>query len=341
MEFVLGVDGGASKTIALVATAGGEILGYGRRAGSNIYDGEPELMLAHAIGACQDALAMANVSAADVSASVFSICGADWPEDIDLIEATFHAAGLGQRIIVVNDGIGGLRAGSSIGPAVAVICGTGAATAARNRVGDYWHSGFWQGVGGALDLSREALRAVYRAHLEIDPATILTSAVLAFTGADSAEELLHRLTKRDRVPVASYAGLATVLLDVVSAGDVTARRIATAMGNDLGDYALAAARQVGILQEPFDLVLGGSVFKHTEWLLADALIDRVRKVAPDCVVVRSTLDPVVGALLLAYDETGTGDLAAITTAIEWSWHEHRDRVLAVPVAAIETIATGV
>ena len=341
MAFVLGVDGGASKTIALVATSDGEIVGSGRRGSSNIYDGDPDAMLANAVRACHDALAMANVPASEISTSVFSMCGADWPEDISLIESIFQAYGLGGRIRVVNDGLGGLRAGSATGPAVAVICGTGAGTAARNRDGTYWHSSFWQGIGGALDLTNLALRAVYRAYLEIDPPTMLTPAVLAFTGAESVEELLHRLTRRDRVPVATYAGLARVLLDVVSAGDATARKIATTMGAELGDYAVAAARQVDILHEPFDLVLGGGVFKHPEWLLADALIARVREVAPTCVVIRSSLDPVVGALLLAYDEAATGEMTTITAAVERSWLDHRDRVLAIPIASIDTIATSV
>ncbi len=334
MVFVLGVDGGATKTTALVATAAGEIVGSGRRAGSSIYEGDPRAMLANAMGACDDALAMAGVHATNIAASVFSMAGADWPEDFVLIQTILAGHGMGRRMTVVNDAVGGLRAGSASGAAVAIICGTGAGTAARNRDGKIWHSSFWQVGGGAVQLAGMALKAVYRAHLEIDRPTMLTPAVLAFTGFDGVERLLHHLTARDGVPSATYAGLARVLLDVASEGDLSARAIVATLGADLADSALAAARQVGIEREPFELVLGGSVFRHPEPLLAEAIVARVRRVSPSITVVRSPFEPVVGALLLAYDATATGNASTVAVAIQNSWMHHRDRVLAIPVSPL-------
>ena len=337
MTYVLGVDGGASKTIALVATSEGEIVGSGRRGGSSIYEGEPAAMLANAVDACHDALMMAGITASEVSSSVFSMSGADWPEDFALIRETFAGHGLGRRITVVNDAVGGLRAGSATGPAVAVICGTGAGTAARGEDGRIWHSSFWQGGGGAVDLTRQGLRAVYRAELGTAPPTALTGAVLDYTGFETVEALLHHLTARGSVPVLRYAGFARVLLDIAMDGDSVAREIVSAFGRELGDDALAGARQVGITHLPFTLVLGGSVFKHPEPLLAGALTARVREVAPAVTVVRSTFEPVVGALQLAFDEVGTS--AATSAAIARSWEVHRDRVLAIPSPSTDASGT--
>lgn len=333
MVFVLGVDGGATKTIALVATATGEIVGSGRRAGSSIYEGDPEAMLENAIGACNDALAMAGILPASIAASVFSMAGADWPEDFSLIHTILAEHGMGRRMTIVNDAVGGLWAGSTSGPAVAIICGTGAGTAARNREGKVWHSSFWQVGGGAVQLADKALKAVFRAHLEIDRPTKLTAEVLAFTGCEGVESLLHRLTARNGVASSTYAGLARVLLDVATAGDPVARAIVGALGTELADSALAAARQVGIEREPFELVLGGSVFRHPEPLLVDAIVTRVTCVSPSITVVRSAFEPVVGALLLGYDATATGDASTVAVAIENSWMHHRDRVLAIPLSA--------
>jgi len=333
MTYLLGVDGGASKTIALVATAEGEIVGSGRRGGSSIYEGEPTAMLANAIDACRDALIMAGITAPQVSSSVFSMSGADWPEDFALIRETFAGHGLGRRMTVVNDAVGGLRAGSATGPAVAVICGTGAGTAARGEDGRIWHSSFWQFGGGAIDLTRQGLRAVYRAELGTAPPTALTGAVLDYTGFETVEALLHHLTARGSVPVIRYAGFARVLLDIAMDGDPVAREIVSAFGRELGDDALAGARQVGIIHLPFTLVLGGSVFKHPEPLLAGALAARVREVAPSVTVVRSTFEPVVGALQLAFDEIGASE--ATGAAIARSWEVYRDRVLATPPSATD------
>lgn len=304
MRYVLGVDGGTSKTDALVADAGGAIAGIGRGGGSNIYEGDPETLLGNAAAAAMDALDGAGVTAADLDVAVFSMSGADWPEDFACIEASMAKQGLGRRIIVVNDAIGGLRAGSPDGTGVAVICGTAVATAARDANGAMWHSSFWQGANGALDLGRKALRAVYRAELGIDPPTALTPAVLDACGMEGVEEILHHATAREGAERLVASSVARVLLTVAEDGDPEARRIVAAHGDELGEYALAAARKVVLPERGFPLVLAGGVFRHPGSLLVDALVARMRTASPDVTVLRSPFEPVVGALLLAFEAAG-------------------------------------
>jgi hypothetical protein len=95
--------------------------------------------------------------------------------------------------------------------------------------------------------------------------------------------------------------LARVLLDEADRGDAAARNIAIEHGRSLGDYALAGARQVGIMGAPFTLVLAGGVLRHPARLLADTLLARVRDAAPDAQVVESRFEPAAGALLLALE----------------------------------------
>ena len=302
MSFVLGVDGGASKTLALVARTDGTIAGMARGGGSNIYDGDPAGALATGAHVARAALAAAGLAPEDVAVGVFSMCGADWPEDFARIHAAM--APLAQHAVVVNDAVGGLRSGSPDGTGVAVVCGTGGATAARRVDGRSWHTSFWQGAGGGLDLARKALRALYRADLGIDPPTALTPAVLAAVAVDSVEAILHQATALDGPGLTDLAGLAPVLLTVADDGDPTARRIVAAHGDELGEYALAAARRVGLAGQPVHLVLAGGIFRHAAPLLAQALVARVRTTSPGVTVIRSAFEPVVGALLLACEQHG-------------------------------------
>ncbi len=302
MSYVLGVDGGASKTLALVARADGTVVSMGRGGGSNIYDGDPDGALATGTQVALDALAAAGLAPADVTVGVLSMCGADWPEDFARIHSAM--AHLARRVVVVNDAVGGLQAGSPDGTGVAVVCGTGGATAARHADGRSWHTSFWQGAGGARDLAGKLLRAIYRADLGLDPPTALTPAALGFLAAGSVEEILHRATALDGPGPANRDGLARVLLTVAVDGDATARGIVAAHGDELGEYALAAARRVGLEGRPFHLILAGGIFRHATPLLADALIARVRTTSPDITVIRSAFEPVVGALLLALEHHG-------------------------------------
>jgi N-acetylglucosamine kinase-like BadF-type ATPase len=302
MTYVLGLDGGNTKTIALVAGGDGTILGVGRSSCSDIYGASSaEAAIAEANLAISTALSAAGIEKEVLSAGCLSMAGADWPEDIEFLQQVF--GGYGEKLSVVNDAMGALRAGSPDGTGVVVVCGTGAATGARSADGEIWHSSFWQEPQGALELGRKTLRAVYRAHLGVEAASSLTPRVLDFFGKKTVEEILYLFTARTlpHPELILVAKLVRILLDEASNGDILAQRIVQSHGAALGDYALAAARQVKIENTPFSLVLAGGVFRHSGQLLADVLIERVLSKSPQAVPTFSRFEPVVGALLLAYE----------------------------------------
>ena len=304
MDYVLGVDGGTTKTAALVALPDGTIVGAGRAGGSNIYCQHPKVAFGNVERAVLAALDPVGARPADLTTAAYSMSGADWPEDFDFIRDEMLSRGLGRRIVVVNDAVGGLRAGSPDGSGVAVVCGTGAAVAARTQDGRVWHTSFWQEAGGAEELGTKMLRAVYRAELGIDPPTRLTEQALRCFGLPEVEDILHLFTARAGTRPANVGALARVLLDEAERGDPTARRIAEEHGAALGDYALAAARRAGIEREQFPLVLAGGVFRHSCGILVDSLVERVRNRSSGAWPVRSRYEPVVGALLLSLEEVG-------------------------------------
>jgi N-acetylglucosamine kinase-like BadF-type ATPase len=297
---LLGVDGGNTKTIVLVARPDGSIVGCARVLGcADIYAVGPEAALGRVWRAVDEALA--DVRDEPVGGAAFSMAGADWPEDHALLRAAFAARF--PEPIVVNDALGALRATIPHGAGVVVVGGTGTATGARGPDGRTWHTSFWQEPQGAHELATKALMAVYRAELGLGPATALTAAVLAATDAPDVETVLHRQSRREDRWTAVDA-LAPVLLDVAAAGDAAALDIVRAHGASLGRTAVAAARRVGIGDARFELALAGGLFRHPGRELADAVIETVRRESPAVVVVRPELEPAAGALLLAFDAAG-------------------------------------
>jgi N-acetylglucosamine kinase-like BadF-type ATPase len=107
MTYVLGVDGGNTKTIALIAGLDGVIVGAGRGGCGDIYGstgdnpGIPQVERA-----VRAVLASAGVQPADLAAGVFSLAGADWPEDFAVLEAAMRGYGFGRQVVVVNDALG-------------------------------------------------------------------------------------------------------------------------------------------------------------------------------------------------------------------------------------------
>ena len=163
-RFVLGVDGGGTKTVALVADQTGAILSGARCAGSSLYDHADAIATISNVS--RQAIQRAGLGEAQIAAATFSLSGADWPADFVFAQIAL-AAEFNFPLEVINDAVGALHAHITDGPGCVVVCGTGSTTCARNAQGVVWFSGFWQLTPGGVELGAAALRAICAAELGI------------------------------------------------------------------------------------------------------------------------------------------------------------------------------
>ena len=301
---LLGVDGGNTKTIAVVAAADGTVVGVGAAGCGDIHNAaSPDAGLDEIHRACETALASGGAHADELTASAFSLAGADWPEDFELLRSGLAARlGLATAPLVVNDAIGAIRCGTDDGVGVAVVCGTHGTAGARNGAGDVYHFGFWPDDTGASGLGSEALAAIWRAELGIGPETSLTGRALSRWGARDPIELLHAFTRlvEPGIAASERALFADAVLDEAEAGDAVATDIVRLAGTRLGDYARISAARTGQVGSRFPLVLAGGVLRHPSVLLRDSILGRV----PDAAPIYPSAEPVVGAVLLGADSIG-------------------------------------
>jgi N-acetylglucosamine kinase-like BadF-type ATPase len=301
-ELLLGVDGGASKTIALVADADGRVLGAGRDGSSDIHAvSDPAGPLDRVAAAVRDAAAGAGVPAASLDRCAFSLCGADWGEDVELYEA-----GLAQRLglmeppLIVNDAIGALRAGTLDGVGVSLVLGTGGAIGARAADGRTWFSGMRLEASGAGELGSRAYAMLIRGEYGAGPVPAFLDDALDAIGVRSVEELVHAITARGGLGDRGLRRLAPVLLEAGHRGDPEARAIVAQHAELLAGYVRAASRRVGHPAEGVTLVVTGGVLRHH----CTDLVDRVARALPEFHIVRATVEPAYGALLMAADRAG-------------------------------------
>lgn len=297
---VLGVDGGNTKTVALVAQTDGTVVGSGRGGCSDIY-GAPSFDAA--IGEIEKAVRAAlpeGTSVDDVGTAVFSLAGADWDEDKADLRAALSQLVPRAGVTVVNDAIGALRAGTADGIGVSVVVGTGGCVGAAGRDGREWHSSWWALHTGAWAIGSDALQAVYTAELGTGPPTTITAAALDLFEADTVEQVLHGFTRRGGRGSWDAALLTPSVLRLAREGDAVAEAIVRQHGAGLGEVAAVAAARVG-LEEHFPLVLLGGVLRgEGSELLVEEIVSRVPEGDP----VRPTREPAVGGLLAALDRAG-------------------------------------
>ncbi len=299
---LLGVDGGATKTVALVADEHGSVLGAGRSGSSDIKAApEPGAAVDRVADAVREAAAMAGVRAADVDACAFCLCGADWPED-----DAYYAATLEERLalasapVVKNDAFASLRAGTPDGVGVALVMGTGAAIAACGPTGATWFSGDRMERSGAVELGQRVYGLLVRRAYGSGTEPPFERAALDAFAVDDVEALVHEITRLGGRGRSGLGRLAAVLLDAADEGDPTARAIVDEHGQLLSGYVRAAAARVGLPQRGAKVVLSGGLMRHP----SPELIGQLGAGLPGFAVTTATVEPVYGAVLLAADGSG-------------------------------------
>lgn len=299
---LLGVDGGATKTIALIADGTGVVLGAGRAGSSDIHSETPPTRAIDNVVACVcEAMSAARVEARDLGACVFGLCGADWPEDV-----TAYAEGLRGRLalqaapIITNDAFNSLRAGTEDGIGVALVLGTGGAVAARGPGGAEWFSGERMERTGALELGRVMFDSLVRAEYADGPRQAYEPAALRIFGVDSIEDLVYAITRSGGTGYRSVARLAPALLEAAHEGDPVSRQVVREHGDRLASYVRAAGRRVGLGAGERRLVVAGGLLRNRGPLMRDAIDAGL----PDYTVSVSRLEPAHGAVLMAADQAG-------------------------------------
>ncbi len=309
-RFVLGVDGGGTKTHAVVASADGEVLGTGAAGGSNWEVIGLDAMVAAIAEAVGAALNAAVADGQQLAASCFALAGCDWPSDVTRIDAALMTLSIGGRRTVVNDAYAALRAGTLDAHGIASVAGTGGSTTGRNRAGEQFRTfAISMGEGsGASGIVNEAVRAIARAHHGQIPATLLADRFTAALQFASVAAMFESMS-RGRWPWPT-AALAVLVTESALDGDGSAIEVMTSVGAQHGADVVGVARKLRMLDDEFDVVTSGGVHRAQSSLFNAAFRKRVLTDVPNARFVTPESPPVAGAVLLAIECLGADSAAA-------------------------------
>jgi N-acetylglucosamine kinase-like BadF-type ATPase len=205
-----------------------------------------------------------------------------------------------------------LRAGTTDGVGVAVVCGAGincVGVAADGRVHRFPAlgriSGDW---GGGFHLGSEALWWAVRAADGRGPGTALLPAVVDHFGARDVFEVIERL-HFESLPRAVVHELCPLLFRVAAEGDVVAGQVVERLIEEVVTMASVTIRRLDMINEAPVVVLGGGVLTGVESSVIEAIERQCVLTAPRAQVRVVDIAPVVGAALLGLDAIGADPAA--------------------------------
>ncbi len=315
-DVVVAIDGGNSKTDVLIVSRDGRVLGQSRGPGASPQNIGVDASVRALEELVLEALRGAGLPDERPFATHTSayLAGLDFPEEEAILHAALAARGWSDTLIVGNDTLALLRAGSSDGSGVAVVCGAGINGAGISTDGREHRfpalgkiSGDW---GGGYRLGEEALWWAVRAEDGRGPSTALQAAVTAHFQASSVLEVVRSLHFED-LHADSIHGLCPLLFAVAADGDEVAQDVVDRFVDEVAVLVAVILRRLELTGEAPEVILGGGVLTGVGARVIAEIERRCLKVAPHASIQVVDVAPVVGAALFALDTIGAEDSAKV------------------------------
>ena len=276
---IMGVDAGATKAVAIAVTTHGDWLARAEGPGAN-----PKR---HGLDVAADRIsALAGEVAGRRPIVVLFVAGAgiDRPEHARKLEGALRHRLHGEtRVIVVNDTLAALRAGTPDAVGLAVPVSTGGNVIGRagdGRVTDRGHGIF----GGGYVLGALAARAARRGRVGEELARAVEATRVAWRG---------------RRPGPEAALLGAAVARAAERGDPYPRRMVDRWCARVAGAVREEAERLDLGDEPAVIVYGG-LGEASPWL-ASRIREAVRAGVPRARLVHLETEPAAGAAALALD----------------------------------------
>jgi N-acetylglucosamine kinase-like BadF-type ATPase len=314
MRYVIGVDGGGTKTNVAIFGENVGVVGAATSGPANQRSVGMEAASTNIAHAINGALLAANLPLAQIAAMTMCLAGFDTDLDLPVPQRAARTLGYTGPIIVENDVVGAWAGATEAQPGVVVIAGTGATGLGMNAQGQLWRTDGWDYVlgdaGSGYAIGLAAIRAAMRMLDGREKPSALVREMQVNYGVDNAEEM-RRLV--DSTPFGKFeiASFAEHVWEVAERGDPVAQGIFAQAGTRLGESAAAIIRMLEMQRETFPISTVGSVFKAEPWV-TDPFHRIIQQTAPHATFRPPLHSPEVGAALLALRRLDDDDIGSWT-----------------------------
>lgn len=306
----VGVDGGGTKTHAVVVDDNDRVLGEGTTGPSNPLRVGVTSAAVAIREAVERACNMAQVRRSDIVAAEVGLAGTRRKELRARMEDALKNLDI-REIEVVSDADIALFGATGGEPGVVVIAGTGSICCGINTRAKRICAGGWGPVagdeGGGAWIARRGLRAIAHAVDGRGPETSLTTAACSYFHVSSADDLSTAIYA-PTITNERIAGFARPVIEAAKAKDRVSRAIMIEAGTELGIAAAAVIRNLKMESEHFQVAYVGGVFVAGEILL-EALRYEVARIAPKAFLAPPRYSPAVAAARLAREHLNRVALA--------------------------------
>ncbi|MBW4608744.1 MAG: N-acetylglucosamine kinase [Hassallia sp. WJT32-NPBG1] len=313
MNYVLGIDGGGSKTVCILMQDTGEVLGRGKAGSSNYQTIGIKATLQSIESAIYAAAneALNSINYINIKAICLGLAGVGRATDIEIVKAliqdlqnskllpiTWVSA---SNIVICNDALIALVGGIGDDVGVVVAAGTGSIVFGRNHQGKTKRVGGWGYIlgdeGSAYKIAVTGMQAALKAYDGREMSTSLVEAFKQHLNLANIEDLIEVIYRRGW-GVKEIAALAPVVDFTAASGDKVANNIIESAVQDLVKATSTVIDAIFSFSSNCEIVTTGSVWQG-RCKMRDRFAGYIVAKFPSIKVIFPRNEPAYGAALLA------------------------------------------
>ncbi|GAB1154556.1 N-acetylglucosamine kinase [Paenibacillus illinoisensis] len=294
----IGIDGGGTKTTAIIGDEQGSILGIYFGDSANVRARAREDVENSLINLIQKCLRDTDSQMRQVAGMTLALAGAHHPTEKQRMTEFLKSKFPGITISVHSDTMAAWAAGTWGEAGIVAIAGTGSVAYGRIPKSDIEaRAGGWGHLlgdeGSGYDISRKALQAIIRNHDRQEPPTSLTSNILRQLSLNEPEALVDWSYDPVRTRK-QIAGLSVYVMEAASLGDTVALGIIEDAVSELCQLVHSVQTKLSPKQ-PLPVIAAGGLFNNH--LFYKKFANQLNDSATDC--LRLEIPPAAGAYYMS------------------------------------------
>ncbi|MBH8554485.1 ATPase [Nostocaceae cyanobacterium CENA357] len=308
MRYVLGIDGGGSKTVCVLMNDARQVIGRGEAGPSNYQS----IGIAATLKSIQSAIHSAVTSMVTIEAICLGLAGVGRVTDIEVVKVLVQELQNSKllpiiwdlqpsNIVICNDALIALVGGIGHDVGIVVAVGTGSIVFGRNHQGDTKRVGGWGYIlgdeGSAYKIAVAGMQAALKSYDGREISTSLVESFKQHLRLTNIEDLIEVIYRRGW-GVKEIAALAPIIDLVAALGDEVANKIIDDAVQELVKATSTVINAIFNHDSVLEVVTAGSVWRgrckmHERF--AASIINNFPRVK----VIFPRSEPAYGAGLLA------------------------------------------
>jgi len=302
MEYIIGVDGGGTKTIAVIADIYGNILGLGISEGSNYHTVGLENAIKAIENSLKKAILQAQLYTNKIKYACFGLAGSGRQTDYNILFSALKGLMSSENFLLKHDAQIALAGATICQTGIIVIAGTGTMAFGIEQSGREERSSGWGYLigdeGSAYYIGHQALSSACKAFDGRGKYTLLLGGIMNYLGLNDFTDIIKKIYK-EKISTQDIASIAQIVSQYAKIGDEIAIEILKDSAFELALSAISVIKKLDIGNDNPLIAVSGSVFNAGDLILKD-FEKFIKSSYPSAKIIRPYFKPVVGALLLSY-----------------------------------------